>query len=223
MKAKSDSVSMTVQEKLVEYVRELFAVEDEALKLSGAISVERGIPRISIRPEEGRMLQLMLAAVGAKKVVEIGTLAGYSSTWMARALPEDGRLISLEINEDHAAAAREVFDRAGVADRVEVRVSPAMETLAEIEEMGPFDAVFIDADKTGYPDYLEWAIENIRVGGLVMGHNTFRKGDIANPDAQDRPDVIAMKKFNERLANDPRLLGTIIPVGDGIGAAIKLE
>jgi caffeoyl-CoA O-methyltransferase len=223
MKAKSDSASMTVQEKLVEYVRELFAVEDEALKLSGAISIERGIPRISIRPEEGRMLQFMLAAVGAKKVVEIGTLAGYSGTWMARALPENGRLISLEIDEDHAEAAREVFEKAGVADRVEVRVGPAMETLVEIEGRGPFDAVFIDADKTGYPDYLAWAIENIRVGGLVMGHNTFRKGAIANPEAQDRPDVIAMKKFNERLANDPRLLGTIIPVGDGIGAAIKLE
>jgi caffeoyl-CoA O-methyltransferase len=223
MKAKSDSVSMTVQEKLVEYVRGLFAVEDEALKLSGAVSVERGIPRISIRPEEGRMLQMMLAAVCAKKVVEIGTLAGYSGTWMARALPEDGRLISLEIDEERAEAAREVFEKAGVGDRVEVRVGPALETLAEIEGLGPFDAVFIDADKDCYPDYLEWAVENLRTGGVVMAHNTFRRGEIVNPEAQDRPDVIAVKKFNERLANDPRLLGTIIPVGDGIGAAIKVE
>ncbi len=213
---------MTYREELVEYVRELYAVEDEALKLSKTLSVERGIPQINIRPEEGRILQLMLAAVGARKVVEIGTLAGYSGTWMARALPEDGRLISLEIEEEHAGTAREVFEKAGVGDRVEVRVGPAMETLAEIEGLGPFDAVFIDADKTGYPDYLAWAVENIRVGGLVMAHNTFRKGSIVDPEAQDRPDVIAMKQFNERLANDPRLLGTIIPVGDGIGAAIRV-
>ncbi|MBN1119745.1 MAG: O-methyltransferase [Anaerolineae bacterium] len=214
---------MTIQEKLVEYVRELYAVEDEALRRSKTLSIERGIPQINIRPEEGRILQLMLMAVGAKKVVEIGTLAGYSGTWMARALPEDGRLISLEIEEEHAEAAREVFEKAGVGDRVEIRVGPAMATLVEIEGLGPFDAVFIDADKTGYPDYLAWAVENLRVGGLVMAHNTFRRGNVVNPEAQNRPDVIAMKQFNERLANDPRLLGTIIPVGDGIGTAIRVK
>ncbi len=210
----------TTHELLDKYVRELFAQEDETLKAIRPLSAEHGLPQIHIRPEEGRMLQFLLTAIGARCVVEIGALAGYSGVWIVRALPPDGRLITLEVDERHAAFARQVFDWAGLGERVEVRLGHAPSNLPELAAEGPFDAVFIDADKVGYPEYLAWAVENVRVGGLVMGHNAFSRGRVVDSNEQGAG-VQGLRAFNRQLAEDPRLLGTIIPVGDGIAVAVR--
>ncbi len=208
---------------LTDYVCALFAPEDEVLQAIDVESAKRGLPHFHIRPDEGRMLQFLMAAVGARQVVEIGTLAGYSGTWIARALPAEGRLISLERNPEHAELARATFARAGLADRVEVRVGVAPQALDALAQEGPFDAVFIDADKISLLDYLEWAIKHTRRGGVILAHNAFMRGRVIDPAAQDDPAVQAMRTFTHRMATDPRLLGTVIPIGDGIVAAVRLS
>ncbi len=207
---------------LAQYVRDLFAPEDEALRSIRAASEAEGLPQIHIKPEEGRMLQFVLAANGARRVVEIGALAGYSGTWIARALPEGGKLISLERDPHHAEVARASFERAGVADRVEVRVVDARDYLKTLTAEGPFDAVFIDAAKGDYPHYLDWAINNVRVGGLVLAHNAFWGGAVVNAARRPDRDLKGLLAFNRRLAEDSRLLATILPVGDGIAAAVRV-
>ena len=186
-------------------------------------SAAHGLPQIHIEPEGGAVLQFLLTAIGARRVAEIGALAGYSSIWMARVLPEDGLLITLEKDAERAQLARASFERAGLADRAEVRVGRAPEDLPALAAEGPFDAVFIDADKEGYPAYLDWALENVRLGGLVMAHNAFWYGRILEDAAQAEPGVRALQTFNWRISHDPRLRGIIIPVGDGIAAAVRVR
>jgi caffeoyl-CoA O-methyltransferase len=210
-------------EALNDYVRDLYAPEDEALVYARVEAAERGMPPIHIGPDEGRMLQVLLAAVGAKRVAEIGTLAGYSGTWIARALPADGRLYTLDSDPDHSAMARTTFDRAGLDGRVVTRVGKAPAALDDLAAEGPFDAVFIDANKDGYPAYLRWAVANVRIGGIIMAHNAFMRGRIVGPELQTDASVQAMDAFNHALADDPRVLGTIIPIGDGIAAAVRLR
>jgi caffeoyl-CoA O-methyltransferase len=188
-------------ERLGDYIHDLFGPEDEVLQSIRARTLEAGMPQIQIRPEEGRMLQFLMKASHARRVIEVGTLAGYSGVWIGRALPEDGRLITLEIDEDHAAVARETFARAGLSDRVEVRV---------------------DAAKTEYPAYLSWAVDHIRVGGLIVAHNAFRRGAVVAPAGQHDDQVRGTLAYNRRLSEDPRLLGSIIPLGDGLAVAVRL-
>jgi caffeoyl-CoA O-methyltransferase len=209
-------------ERLGGYIRELFGPEDEVLESIRARTLDEGLPQIQIRPEEGRMLQFLIKANHARRVIELGTLAGYSGVWIGRALPEDGRLITLEIDHYHAAVARESFERAGLSDRVEVRVGDALSSLAGLSAEGPFDAIFIDAAKTEYPAYLDWAVDHIRVGGLIVAHNAFRRGRIVAPAEEHDDKVRGTLAFNRRLADDPRLLGTIIPLGDGLAVAVRL-
>lgn len=211
-----------IHDALVNYTRDLYAGEDAVLQAVHLEADEHGLPRIHIRPEEGRVLQFLTRLAGVKTMVEIGTLAGYSGLWLARALPEDGRLITLEQNPEHAEVARHTFERAGLAGRVEVRLGAALDLLRDLTQEGPFDAVFIDADKGSYPEYLTWAIENIRPGGLIMAHNAFLHGAVIGMRERNARDINAVQTFNRRLADDVRLLGTIIPVGDGIAAAIRL-
>lgn len=213
----------TTREALTAYVRELFAPEDALLRAVRDESAARGLPAVHIRPEEGRMIQLLLAAVGARRMVEIGTLAGYSAIWIARALPAGGRLISLESNAAHAEVARLMIDRAGLADRVEVRCAAAPAALDTLRAEGPFDALFIDADKPHLLDYLGWGLENVRAGGLIMAHNAFMRGRIVDPDQRPDTAVHAMDAFNRAIAANPHLLGMIIPLGDGISVALRLH
>jgi caffeoyl-CoA O-methyltransferase len=202
----------------MQYIRELFAPEDDVLQAIRQRADEHGFPRIHVDPAEGRMLQWLLAAVKARRVVEIGALAGYSGVWMARALPEDGRLISVEYDPEHAEVTRESFRQAGLSDRAEVRVGRAPGVLEALAAEGPF----IDADKPHYPDMLAWATENVRLGGLVLAHNAFRRGQILNAAGHDDPDLRGVRALNQRMAEDPRLDSVIIPIGDGIAATIRV-
>ena len=209
----------TYNEALENYVRETFAAEDEILQTIRSEIPKRGLPEITIRPEEGRFLQFIVAASGARQAVEIGTLGGYSGVWIARGLPAGGKLITLEISEEHAAVAVDHFEMAGLADKVDLRVGDAHELLAGLAQEGPFEFVFIDAEKEGYPAYLDWAEANLRPRGIVAGHNAFRGGKIADADSND-PAVVATRNFNDRLASDDRFISTIFPAGDGIAMGV---
>lgn len=201
-----------------EYIGELFAQEDDALSWIKAEIERNNMPAISLEPQDGYLLQWLMNLVNVKKAVEIGTLGGYSGTWIARALPDNGKLFTLEVNEKHARVARAGFEQAGVSDKVEVIEGSAHHSLESLSRQGPFDMVFIDADKGGYNAYLRWAVDNLRPGGLVAAHNAFRGGRVISPsDEEDR----LIDSFNRSLADDPRLNGFIIPMGDGMAVAIK--
>ncbi len=206
-------------EAIENYVRETFAVEDEILSTIRSEIPRRGLPEITVRPEEGRFLQFLVAASGARLALEIGTLGGYSGVWIARGLPTGGKLITLELSEEHAAVAADHFEMAGVTDKVEMRVGDAHELLQDLAYEGPFDFVFIDAEKEGYPAYLDWAETNLRPGGMVAGHNAFAHGAIV--DSADRdPRAVAMRRFNERLADDDHFISVVFPAGDGTVVAV---
>lgn len=193
------------------YVEDLFAPSDEVLEAALRDSRRAGLPEINVSPNEGRLLQLLVEISGARRILEIGTLGGYSAIHFARAMPDDGDLISLEIDEHHAAVARNNVDRAGLSDVVEIRVGDARELLATIAEdgEGPFDLTFIDADKEGYPEYLDWSLRLSRPGSLILGDNAIREGTVINPDDSSSQ---AMREFNERMARDPRLSGIVLPL-----------
>jgi predicted O-methyltransferase YrrM len=207
------------RKELARYVAELFAPEDEILIGLRREMSETDVPDIYIDPEEGRLLQFLLRAVGARNVVELGTLGGYSAIWMARALPAGGRLLTVEIEPARAELARRYIARAGVDDRAEVREGDALEMLDELAAEGPFDAVFIDADKESYPRYLEWCVANVREGGLVIADNAFKDGRVLESNPED-PGVLGIKEFNRRLAGDDRLTSIVVPTRDGIAIAV---
>jgi caffeoyl-CoA O-methyltransferase len=193
------------------YIANLFAPQDEALEAAVRESQRAGLPEIHVSPNEGKLLQLLAEITGARRILEIGTLGGYSAIYLARGMAEDGLLISLEIEEHHAEVARKNIERAGLAEKVEIRVGDARRLLAQLagDDESPFDIVFIDADKKGYPGYLEWALELSRPGSLILGDNTIWGGSILDPrDDSTR----AIREFNERLARDPRLSAIILPL-----------
>lgn len=205
---------------LAEYITQHFAREDISLRHVREESDKRGLPTINIEPEEGRFLQVLVAACGARKAVEIGTLGGYSGTWIARGLASGGKLYTVEKSEKHAQVARENFERAGVAGRVEIVVGQANQQLKNLVRFGPFDFVFIDADKTSYNDYYDWAIANVRFGGMITAHNMFRNGSVLNPSLDE--DVATIDALNRRVAYDPRVVSTIYPAGDGTLVAVRV-
>jgi predicted O-methyltransferase YrrM len=193
------------------YIEELFASQDESLEAAVRESQRAGLPEIQVSPNEGKLLQLLAEVVGARRVLEIGTLGGYSAINLARGMTEDGALISLEIDERHAEVARQNVEHAGLGEMVEIRGGDARELLAELVEENeePFDLVFIDADKQSYPEYLEWAIRLSRPGSLILGDNTIWGGSVMDP--QDNS-TRAIREFNEKLAKDPRLSAIVLPL-----------
>ena len=209
-------------DRLAQYITDLFAPQDAALQRALTESPQRGLPAISIRAEEGRFLQFIVRACGAKKALEIGTLGGYSGIWIARGLAPGGKLITLERDSAHAAVARDHFEAAGVADRVEIRIGDAHGALKILTAEAPFDFVFIDAEKSGYPQYYEWAMENARVGGIIAAHNAFRAGAIVDPKDKTA-DTEAIRAFNKRVAADPRAISTIYPGGDGMVVVVRVK
>jgi caffeoyl-CoA O-methyltransferase len=194
-----------------DYIQNLFAPQDEALEAAVRESQRAGLPEIHVSPNEGKLLQLLAEMTGARRILEIGTLGGYSAINLARGMAEDGRLISLEIDERHAEVARQNVERAGLGGKVEIRVGDARGLLAKVAESdeGPFDLVFIDADKEGYPEYLEWALRLSRPGSLILGDNTIWGGAIIDP--QDNS-TRAIHEFNEKIARDPRLSAIVLPL-----------
>jgi predicted O-methyltransferase YrrM len=185
--------------------------DDPALEANARANAAAGLPPIDVSATQGKFLCLLAQTQGAHAILEIGTLGGYSTTWLARALPADGHLITLEIDPTHARVARENLRVAGLSGKVEVIQGPAAETLASLhaESRGPFDFIFIDADKPGYPVYLDWALKLSRAGTVIVADNVVRKGMIADPASTD-PNVQAARAFIQKAGADPRLASTVL-------------
>ena len=193
------------------YITDLLVRPDPALDAALASSTAAGLPAINVSPPQGKLLQLLARAQGARKILEIGTLGGYSTIWLARAVPARGRLITLEADPKHADVARANIAGAGLAGVVEVRQGPAIDTLPQLvaEKQGPFDLIFIDADKPGYPDYLPWALKLSRAGTLIIADNVVRKGAVADASSTD-PSVQGVRRYNALVAAEPGLSATAI-------------
>jgi caffeoyl-CoA O-methyltransferase len=205
-----------------EYLVGLFAPETPGLQDAAQAIEAAGMPQIQVSPWDGRVLEILLRLVGARKVVELGTLGAYSAQWIARALPPDGRLWTVEASPRHAEVARGVLERAGLSDRVVVCQGKGLDVLPTLERHGPFDAVFVDADKGGYAAYALWARENLRPGGLLLGDNTYLFGRLAGAEPtspDDRESIESMRRFHEILARD--FDGVCIPTPDGLSIGIK--
>ncbi|MCG8417786.1 MAG: O-methyltransferase [Proteobacteria bacterium] len=202
-------------EAILAYLDRIHAGHDTGLEAAFTTPEREGIPAIMVSPSEGRLLELILRMIAAKKVVEIGTLVGYSAIRMAAALPAHGKLWSIEADPKHAEVARRNIAAAGCADRVEVVEGPARDILSSLEVHGPFDAVFVDADKGSYDHYGTWAEANLRQGGLLLGDNAHLFGNLLDESDTAR----AMRRFHERAAQV--FHSTCIPTPDGLLLAIK--
>ena len=207
-----------MDERLERYVSELFAAEDPILRKIRARHGEHKLPPINVSPEEGKLLYLLLLMIKAKRVLEIGSLGGYSGVWLARALPPDGRLTTLEKDPRHARIAREGFKEAGLDGRVELIEGGALEILPTLAP--GFDAVFIDADKEPLPKYFDWGMRLLRVGGLLLCDNAFFHG-AAVDESDQSGNALGVRGFNKLASTDPRLVATILPVRDGLLVGIK--
>ena len=192
-------------------------------------SAAAGLPPISVTPTQGKLLHLLARVQGARRILEIGTLAGYSTIWLARALPPGGRVITLEADARYAAIARVNIARAGLGDRIDVRLGAALDALPRLAEdgHGPFDLTFIDADRRNLPDYFAWALRLSRPGSLIIVDNVVRKGGVLDADSGD-PDIIGVRRFGAQLAADARVSATMVQtVGakgyDGFAVALVLD
>lgn len=200
------------------YLADLLLPPDPALDAALADSAARGLPAINVSPPQGKLLHLLARVHGARTILEVGTLGGYSTIWLARALPPGGRLVTLEADPEHAAVARANPDRAGLSSVVEVRLGPALETLPQLaaEGRGPFDLTFIDADKASTADYFAWALKLSRPGSLIVVDNVVRKGAVVDPASTDA-NVLGIRRFLEMLAAEPRAAATAIQTVGGKG------
>jgi predicted O-methyltransferase YrrM len=192
-----------------QYIENLFVASDPALDAALAASTAAGLPAIAVSPAQGKLLQVLATAIGARRMLEIGTLGGYSTIWLARALPPDGRLITLELEQKHADVARANVSRAGLSKVVDVRVGRALDQLPSLRSEGPFDLIFIDADKGGYTEYLSWAVTLARPGALIIADNVVRDGKITDAASADA-NVQGIRRFNDALAKERRVTATEI-------------
>lgn len=184
-----------------------------------------GLPPIHVSPIDGKHLEIIAGSIQPKKIVEIGTLAGYSGVCLCKALSTDGMLYTFELDQKHSDVAKDIFKKYGFEKNTKIFTGEALSNLSKIEDQGPFDIVFIDADKRNYPNYLEWSFRNLRKGGLVIGDNTFGFGYIASnefPDERTKKQVEALRLFNERITNNIDFKGTLLPTGEGLTLGIKL-
>jgi predicted O-methyltransferase YrrM len=211
------------------YLTDLFVPSDSALDAALAASVAASLPPINVSPTQGKLLQLLARIQGARNILEIGTLGGYSTIWLARALPAGGRLITLDFDPKHAEVARANLARAGLGGVVELRVGRALDTLPQLvaEGRGPFDLIFIDADKPSTADYFAWSLKLSRCGSVIIVDNVVRKGAVADAASND-PNVLGMRRFHESLAAEKRVSATVIQtVGskghDGFAIALVME
>ena len=193
------------------YIRDHLLLPDPILDAAIEASQAAGLPPIQVSPPQGKMLHILARAQGARRILELGTLGGYSTIWLARALAPDGRLITLEADPKHAAVARANLPRAGLTHIVEIRLGPALDSLKAMANDGtaPFDFIFIDADKPGYADYLTWSLKLSRPGTLIVADNVIRKGNVIDENSKDI-DTQGIRRFNETMAAEPRLVATTI-------------
>jgi len=209
-----------------QYISNLLAPEDKVLQDTIKSLDEEGFPQISVTPNHGKLLQVMATLSNAKKILELGTLAGYSTIWLARALPEDGKIITLEVEERHSNLARKNIEKAGLSDKVDFRVGKAIEILPQLLEdnEGPFDLIFIDADKPPYTEYFEYALKLARPGTVIICDNVIREGKVLDENTTDEK-VKGVQRFNKMLQSNKDVTATIIQtVGvkehDGIAIAV---
>jgi predicted O-methyltransferase YrrM len=204
-----------------DYNRTVFASEDEVLRGLAAAAQDEGLPQINISADVGRLLQILTLSIGARRALEIGALGGYSGIWIARGLQANGTLLTLELDEKHKAFAERWFARAGLAERVEVRLGAALESLAALPTDEPFDFIFIDAEKVEYPQYLEHAKRLLRPGGIITADNTF--SNLAFPDDENAGNPVdrAIRAFNAALAEDSDYISIIIPIRAGVSVSLK--
>jgi caffeoyl-CoA O-methyltransferase len=195
--------------------------EDESLRwLAERTAALGSAARMQVSASQGVFLGQLVRIARPRLVVEVGTFTGYSALCMARALPQGGRLVCFDLSEEWTTLAREAWDRAGIADRVELRIGPAAETLGSLEADGPVDFVFIDADKPGYTTYWDLLVPRLSPGGLVVADNVLQGGAVADPDDRDA-NVEAIRAFNDKVAADPRMETLLLPVYDGLTVAIR--
>ena len=192
-----------------DYISSLLVGADPVLDGTQAAGDKAGLPQISVAPNQGKMLNLIARVHGARRILEIGTLAGYSTIWLARALPADGKLITLEYDPRHAEVATANIAAAGLADRVEVKVGAALDTLPTIAGDGPFDLFFIDADKVNNPRYFQWALDHSRPGSVIIVDNVVRSGLVLDATSTD-PSVVGTRELFSALANEPRVSATVV-------------
>jgi caffeoyl-CoA O-methyltransferase len=211
-----------------DYINDLLIPSDSALDATIQSTIDADLPQINVAPNQGKLLHILAQAQGAKRILELGTLAGYSTIWLARALPADGKLVTLEANPKHAKIARENIERAGLGNIVEIRIGAALDTLPQLVTEGqtPFDFVFIDADKANLPDYFTWALKLTRSGSVIIIDNVIRKGAVIDADSTDE-NIQGVRKLNTLLAAEPRVKATTIQtVGskgyDGLAIALVI-
>ena len=209
-----------------QYIADLFVPSDVALAAVEQSIVDEGMPQISVSPVEGKLLHVLARLCGATRILELGTLGGYSTIWMARALPPTGRLITIEADPSYAKVARRNLERAGLQDRVTLHVGRALEVLPKIEAegLGPFDMIFIDADKPPYAEYLAWALRLSRPGSVIIADNVVRDGEVLDPESKDDK-VSVVQRFNTMLAAEDRVSAIVVQtVGskghDGMAIAV---
>lgn len=206
---------------LVRYVREVFRPDEALFQEVDLRTRAKDMPPIHVSPFDALHLEIITRGVGAHRAVEIGTLAGFSGVAIARGLVPGGRLYTFEYEPLHAEVAALTFEQEGLRDQVEILVGPALARLPDIEAHGPFDLVFIDADKANYPSYLAWAEEHLRVGGVVLGDNAFAWGGVVSESPDE--DARGILAFNERLAQSGRFRATMLPTGEGLAMGVKLR
>ena len=207
-----------IDARLADYIDALANRGDDVLAKVEDEGLADGWPIVGAA--EGSFLHILAKAIGAKRILELGSAIGYSGTWWARALPPGGELVTVEADPETAKIAEANLARTGVADRVRILVGPAQEVLEDLE--GPFDLIFVDINKDGYPDVLEPCIRRLRVGGLLVTDNVLWRGDVANPRFRSK-ETVAVRTYNERLSKDPRMLASILPLRDGVSVALKLH
>lgn len=214
------------QQDIIDYAHETFLEKDAVLDEAVERMKNAQLPMIQVGAFDGLHLEVLTRGFAVRRAVEIGTLGGYSAIRIARGLQPDGFLWTIDSNPTHVKIAQENIERAKLADRVKVLEGSALKVLKNLEKSGPFDLIFIDADKVNYPNYYEWAAENLRIGGALLADNTFAFGHIADqefPDEELRISVMALREFNRRMAKGGRFRSTILPTGEGLTLGIKLR
>ena len=214
--------TLPMTEALETYLREVSLREPGTLRRLREETAALPEAQMQIAPEQGQFLHLLVGLTGAKRIIEIGTFTGYSALWMARALPEDGRLVACDVSEEWTAIARRYWEEAGVAERIDLRIAPALETLDTLleEERGHYDLAFIDADKANYEAYYEACLKLLDSTGLVVVDNTLWSGRVIDP-AVDDEDTVAIRRFNDKLHADERVDLSLLPLADGLTLARK--